>query len=108
MEFEKLFSGERKPNIYRIHRSVDLSNLPVQAQAHNFALFIFDGNKIHNESELYDQFEIVMQPIDYGRNWDAFYETIRVPEWIEAKGIILIYREFQNFMLSSKEDFDIL
>jgi hypothetical protein len=108
MDLEKLFSGEAKFTVCRIAPSVDLAALPALAAAHQYALFVFEGSAIQDKGDFLDQFEQVMQPLDYGRNWDSFEENLEALDWIDAKGVIVLYKDFQPYVSSSKGDFEIM
>ena len=105
MELAKLFSGEIEPNVYLIPYSENLINLSLLAKEHEFAFFVFDGNIIHNKYEFLDQFEQIMKPPKCGRNWDAFEEFFRAADWIQAQGIVVVYKDFQYFMTSPQHDY---
>lgn len=47
-----------------------------------------------------------MKPPEYDRNWNSFEAHFRLLSWIETKGIIVLYRDFQNFMTSTRHDYD--
>jgi hypothetical protein len=106
MNLQKLFTGEMKSKAYLISPNEDLSQLPELASDHGFSLFVFEGSSIFDMDDFLNQFDILMKPPEHGRNWNAFEEYFRAVNWIQTKGIIVVYRDLQNFMTSTRHDYD--
>lgn len=102
------FSENSKWGIYSLGRGVEEAAIQAIASERGFAFYVFDGSKIHDMDDFLDQFEEVMRPIDYGRNWNSFEEMIQTTEWSASPGIVLLYRDFHNFKIGDQFDFDIL
>ena len=106
MDIQKLFTSEMKSKAYQISSNEDLSQLSKLATEHDYSLFIFEGSSIFDMDDFLDQFEKLMKPPEHGRNWNSFESNFRIVSWIQTKGIIILYRDFQNFMTSTKHNYD--
>jgi hypothetical protein len=106
VDLNKLFSGEVKSNVYLLSPTQDTSDLSTLTAENDYAFFVFDGRLIHDMDDFLDQFEQVMNPPEHGRNWNSFDEHFSFVSWVQARGVIVLYTDFQNFMTSTKHDYD--
>lgn len=76
------------------------------AREANYAVWLLDGRRMHDDASIFDQFAVSMRFPDYfGRNWDALDECLRDMGWAPAKGHLIIVDDADALFLRSPRSF---
>jgi len=72
--------------------------------ARGIAVVTIDGSRIRDKDTFLDEFARELKFPDYfGKNWDAFEECLQDLAWLQAGGLLLIYRD-SGFFRNSRPD----
>ncbi len=91
-KWQALLSGELKPGVYRLppHTSAEVVRHAVESAG--WRVFVLDGNKISDKASFLSEAAKAMDfPKYFGKNWDAFEDSLNDLEWAPAKGYVILY-----------------
>jgi hypothetical protein len=107
MAFDKLFDGTIQYGIYRITQTEKLSDLESLCLKNDFSFFLFDGTNIHYEEDFMEHYKNILHPDEFGENWNSLVSSLRMTNWLATRGVVIVYDNFQNFMISERAGFDL-
>ena len=76
--------------------------------ARGIAVATIDGARIRDKETFLEEFARELKFPDYfGNNWDAFEECMKDLAWLQAEGVLLIYRDSGSFRNSCPDEWTI-
>jgi RNAse (barnase) inhibitor barstar len=95
---QPLFLGQRSPGVYRYASRAKAQSILHTVAYHGWRGFAVDGNRVVNKQTFLEQSAKSMNfPSYFGRNWDAFWDSIRDLSWCKASGYVLLYDHVRHF-----------
>jgi RNAse (barnase) inhibitor barstar len=104
-DLDSLFAGEIAPGVYRLRSRVSPEELAGRAAEHGWRLFHLDGRQIVDKvTFLRTAAAALAFPAYFGRNWDAFEESLTDLAWAPAQGYVILYDDVAPFATQAGAD----
>lgn len=103
---EALFSGVTEPGVYRTDLRTSATTLARAAERHGWQAFHLDGRELTTKAQFLDASARELRfPSYFGRNWDAFEESLNDMSWAPARGYLLVFDGAGQFARTQPDDF---
>ncbi len=97
-KWQALLSGEIKPGVYRLPLHTSTEAVQHAVGPAGWRVFVLDGSKVSDKATFLSEAAKVMNfPSYFGKNWDAFEDSLNDLEWAPAKGYVLLYPHANRF-----------
>lgn len=86
-----------------------LENAQSALKTRGVSIYNFDLKGLKNKKQLLEEIARLLEfPEYFGNNWDALYECLTDLQWLEFKGITLIFENAKGFEEKHPQDFKTL
>ncbi len=100
-KWQALLAGEVRPGVYRLRAHTSAETIKRTVEPAGWRVFVLDGDKISDKASFLSQVAKAMNfPQYFGRNWDAFEDSLNDLEWAPAKGYVILYPHAGHFAKS--------
>lgn len=100
----KLLRDSKRAGVYQT--AIDADEIVAAAKTVGLDVFKLDLGGARGKSGLLDRFAKALRfPAHFGKNWDALYDCLTDPEWLDGKGWVVIVANAQSFAEKHEEDF---
>ncbi len=84
-------SGAKKPGVYSFASRATTDSIRRAVETHGWKFFYVDGRQVRDKASFLNTIAGAMNfPAYFGRNWDAFEESVRDLEWAAAPGYVVL------------------
>lgn len=100
-KWQALLSGEIKPGVYRLPARTSARAVQHAVGSAGWRVFVLDGNKVSDKATFLSEAAKAMGfPSYFGKNWDAFEDSLNDLDWAPAQGYVILYPRAGRFARS--------
>ncbi len=96
--WQALLSGAIEPGVYRLPARTPAEAVRRAVAPAGWRVFVIEGDKVSDKGTFLSEAARAMDfPSYFGKNWDAFEDSLNDLEWAPAKGYVILYPHAERF-----------
>ena len=104
-DLDKKFADRKLAGVYQLTR--EPYEVERSAKAAGLSVFKMDIGHAHHKEDLIGHLDKALSfPSHFGKNWDALHDCLTDLEWLDSKGVVLLFEKSKHFGAGHKHDFE--